>query len=102
MQTNTKMDFHVDWLEKYLPAGLGSLAYFLYMRVYQRLEWKRGLVALFSGVMVSAYVAPEVATWMPGVRAETVGFLTALLGMKLIEALVGIDLKELVKKKVEG
>lgn len=62
-------------IEKYLPGFLGSVAYFLYMKIYQRLDWKRSFVALFTGVIVSAYLGPEVHSWVPAVREETVGFL---------------------------
>ena len=51
--------------------------------------------------MMSAYLGPEVASWMPTVRMETVGFLVGFLGMKLAEGFVSVDVKGMVKKGVE-
>jgi hypothetical protein len=95
-----EMDFHDA--EKYVPGALGAFAYFLYMKIYQRLEWKRALVALVTGVLMSAYLGPQVSEWLPSVKGETVGFLVGFLGMKLAEGFVGLDVKGLLKKKVEG
>lgn len=99
MENKPAMDFQDS--EKYLPAALGSLAYFLYMKFYQGTDWKRSLVALVTGVLMSAYLGPEVASWMPSVKMETVGFLVGFLGMKLAEGFVSIDVKGIVKKGVE-
>lgn len=99
METPQKMELHD--VERYLPGFLGSVAYFLYMKIYQRLDLRRSFVALFTGVMVSAYLGPEVHTWVPTVREETVGFLVGFLGMKLAEAFVGLDLKGIMRRIVE-
>lgn len=99
METNTKMD--LTGLEKYLPGALGSLAYFLYMKIYQRLDWKRSMVALLTGVMVAAYIGPEVHTWVPGIKEESVGFLVGLLGMKLTEGFVSLDIKGMIREWVD-
>ena len=85
----------------YGPGALGSVAYFLYMRIYQRLDWKRSLVALVTGVLMSAYLGPQVAAWLPNLKSETVGFLVGFLGMKLAEAFVGLDVKAMVRKAVK-
>lgn len=100
METPERMQY-TD-IEKYLPGFLGSVAYFLYMKIYQRLDWKRSFVALFTGVMVSAYLAPEVHSWVPAVREETVGFLVGFLGMKLAEGFVGLDVKKAVRNWFSG
>ncbi len=94
------MDFHDA--EKYMPGALGAFAYFLYMKIYNRLDWRRSVVALVTGILMSAYLGPEVASWLPNVKGETVGFLVGFLGMKLAEAFVGVDLKSIVKRKVDG
>lgn len=99
METPHKMEWPDS--EKYMPGALGSLAYFLYMKIYQRLDWKRGLVALFTGVLVSAYLGPEVHSWVPSVREETVGFLVGFLGMKVAEGVVSLDVKGVLRKWVE-
>ncbi len=93
------MDF--QGVEKYVPGALGAFAYFLYMKIYNRLDWKRSLVALAVGCMVSAYVGPEAVSWLPSVKVETIGFVVGLLGMKLTEGLVGLDIKGMVKRWVE-
>lgn len=93
------MDFHEA--EKYLPAALGSLAYFLYMKFYQGIDWRKALVALLTGVMMSAYLAPEIHSWMPTVKSESVGFLVGFMGMKLAEGFVNVDVKGIMKKRVE-
>lgn len=93
------MDFQDS--EKYMPAALGSLAYFLYMKFYQGVEWRKALVALVTGVLVSAYLGPEVNSWVPTMRPESVGFLVGFLGMKLAESFVSVDLKGIVKRRVE-
>lgn len=87
--------------EKYMPGALGSIAYFLYMKFYQNMDWKKALVALMTGILVSAYLGPEVNSWVPTMRPESVGFLVGFLGMKLAESFVGIDLKGIVKRRVE-
>lgn len=99
MENKPAMDFQDS--EKYLPAALGSLAYFLYMKFYQGVDWRRALVALLTGVLMSAYLAPEVATWMPTVRGESIGFLVGFMGMKLAEGFVNVDVKGIMKKRVE-
>lgn len=99
METNTKMDF--QGVEKYVPGAMGAFAYFLYMKIYSRLDWKRSLVALVTGVLMSAYLGPEVGSWLPNVKGETVGFLVGFLGMKLAEAFVGLDVKGVLKRTVE-
>lgn len=99
MDKSKNMDFNDA--EKYLPAALGSLAYFLYMKFYQGVDWRRALVALLTGVLMSAYLAPEVATWMPTVKGESVGFLVGFMGMKLAEGFVSVDVKGIMKKRVE-
>lgn len=88
-------------LERYLPGALGSLAYFLYMKIYQRLDWKRSFVALVTGVMMAAYLGPEVHTWVPGMKEESIGFLVGFMGMKLAEGFVSMDLKEMVREWVK-
>lgn len=99
MENKPAMDFNEA--EKYLPAALGSLAYFLYMKFYQGVDWRRALVALLTGVLMSAYLAPEVASWMPTVKVESVGFLVGFMGMKLAEGFVNVDVKGIMKKRVE-
>ena len=99
MENKPIMDFQDS--EKYLPAALGSLAYFLYMKFYQGTDWRKALVALVTGVLMSAYLAPEVATWMPTVKGESVGFLVGFMGMKLAEGFVSVDVKGIMKKRVE-
>ena len=99
MEKKPAMDFQDS--EKYLPAALGSLAYFLYMKFYQGVDWRKALVALFTGVLMSAYLAPEIHSWMPAVKAESLGFLVGFMGMKLAEGFVGMDVKGIVKRRVE-
>lgn len=99
MENKPIMDFQDS--EKYLPAALGSLAYFLYMKFYQGIEWRKALVALLTGVLMSAYLGPEVASWMPSVKMETVGFLVGFMGMKLAEGFVSVDVKGILKRRVE-
>lgn len=96
METNTKMDFSA--YEKYLPGAMGALAYFLYMKINRRLDWKRSLVALVTGVLMSAYLGPEVHSWMPKVSGDSVGFLVGFMGMKLAEAFVGLDVKRALNR----
>lgn len=99
MESKPVMDFQDS--EKYLPAALGSLAYFFYMKFYQGVDWRKALVALFTGVLMSAYLAPEIHTWMPTVKAESLGFLVGFMGMKLAEAFVSVDVKGILKKRVK-
>lgn len=99
METPNKMEWPDS--EKYMPGALGSVAYFLYMKFYQDMDWKKALVALMTGVLVSAYLGPEVASWMPAVRGESVGFLVGFLGMKVAEGFVALDVKGVLKKTVE-
>lgn len=99
METPHKMEFQE--VDKYVPAALGSLTYFLYMKFYQGIDWKKALVALLTGMLMSAYLGPEVASWLPNVKDETVGFVVGFLGMKLAEGFVGLDIKRMMRKAVE-
>lgn len=99
METN-KMDFN-QAASDYGPGALGSAAYFLYMRIYQKLDWKRSLVALFTGVLMSAYLGPQVAEWMPAMKHETIGFIVGFLGMKLAEAFVSLDVKAMLRRGIK-
>lgn len=103
MQTNTskKMDFNWGEAEKHLPGIFGSVIYFFYMRVYQNERLKKSLVALFTGWMFAYFTAPQVSAWVTGWRSETVGFIVGMLGMKVAEALVSLDVKGIVKKTVD-
>lgn len=94
------MDFQ-QAANDYGPGALGSAAYFLYMRIYQRLDWKRSLVALITGVLMSAYLGPQVAEWMPAMKHETIGFIVGFLGMKLAEGFVSLDVKAMLRKAVK-
>jgi len=89
-------------MDKYLPGALGSLAYFLYMKIYQRLDWRKSLVALVTGILVSAYLGPEVHSWVPSFRSESVGFLVGFLGMKLAEGFIGLDIKAMMRDWVKA
>ncbi len=93
------MDF--QGAEKYVPGALGAFAYFLYMKIYARLDWKRSLVALTTGMLMSAYLGPQVSEWLPSMKDEAVGFLVGFLGMKLAEGFVSLDVKGVLKKTVE-
>lgn len=93
------MDFQDT--EKYLPAALGSLAYFLYMKFYVGMDWRKALVALTTGVLMSAYLAPQIHSWMPTVKSESVGFLVGFMGMKLAEGFVNVDVKGILRRRIK-
>ena len=56
------------------------------MKFYQDMDWKKGAGGPDDGVLVSAYLGPEVASWIPAVRVSRWVFL-GFLGMKVAEGL---------------
>ena len=65
----------------------------VHARFYRDMDWKKALVALMTGVLVSAYLGPEVASWMPAVREVSRWVLGGVSGYEGGGGFVALDVK---------
>jgi hypothetical protein len=77
-------------------AGAGSLVYFMYGQVFQKKQIYKGLVTFVIGTMFAMYVAPQVVLWL-NLNQNFAAFVLGLLGMRLTEALLYQDYREILR-----
>lgn len=84
-----------------VDAFLGSMVYVLYGmwsrpadHKYTKQERRRVGSAFIVGSLVAMYVSPQVIALLPWINASFANFFFGLMGMKLTEFALSIDLKE--------
>jgi len=82
-------------------AGAGSLVYFLYGQVFQKKHIYKGVVTFITGTLFAMYVAPQVVLWT-NLNQNFAAFVLGLLGMRLTEALINQDYKEILTNKINS
>ncbi len=82
-------------------AGAGSLVYFMYGQVFQKKQIYKGLVTFVIGTMFAMYVAPQVVLWL-NLNQNFAAFVLGLLGMRLTEALLYQDYREIVRNIINS
>lgn len=80
-------------------AGAGSLVYFMYGQVFQKKHIYKGLVTFVIGTIFAMYVAPQVVLWL-NLNQNFAAFVLGLLGMRLTEALINQDYREIIKNRI--
>lgn len=90
----------MDWiLHKFhdlKDAMMGSFLYFLYGHFFQNKNLMKGIVSFFIGTVFAIYVSPLFQNWLDW-SVQLVSFLTGLLGMRLTEAIVNQDYKNIIR-----
>jgi len=77
-------------------AGAGSFVYFIYGHVFQKKQIYKGLATFVIGTMFAMYVAPQVVLWL-NLNQNFAAFVLGLLGMRLTEALLYQDYREILR-----
>lgn len=98
MDYNQIIEWLLDKVTSISDAALGSFIYFLYGQVYQKKSIKKGAVALFAGTVFAMYISPEVVEHIH-IKIEVSSFLCGLIGMRITEALIEQDYKEIIGNK---